>query len=139
MIERVEEVSANLDVFRFADPEILEDRKIEIVNRRQQECVPADVGFSTGTRLNVTSIRIVCEIPHYSSDDIPVCVKGARAYSAQGLDCTADSLGSIRIENRAVTRVVSVQVRIVSAANCDPLAGFIRISSGDVEAAQKCL
>src|ERR1044072_3564005 len=34
MIERVEEISANLEVFRFADPEVLEDRKIEIVDWR---------------------------------------------------------------------------------------------------------
>ena len=39
MIERVEEVSANLDEFRFSHSEVLEYGDIEIVDRRQQERV----------------------------------------------------------------------------------------------------
>src|SRR5829696_5142927 len=108
MIERVEEVSANLEVFRFSDSEVLENRKIEIVDGRQQERIPSNVRLRSGTSLNVTSIRIVCEIAYYSSDEIPVLVKGARAYSAQGSNRAADALGSAWIENRAISGVVAV-------------------------------
>jgi hypothetical protein len=32
MIERVEEISADLEVLRFSDAEVLEERNVEIVN-----------------------------------------------------------------------------------------------------------
>ena len=137
MIQGVEEISANLDGLRFSEFEVLHDRKIDVVNGRQQERITPDTRLSSVTRLNVTSIRIVCEISDYSSDDIPVFVKSARAYATQWTYRTADSLGTAWIENRTIARVVSVQVRIVPTAYGYPLAGFIRISSGDLKTAQE--
>ena len=34
VIESVEEISAELDFLRFAEPEVLEQRNVEVVNRR---------------------------------------------------------------------------------------------------------
>src|ERR1044071_691538 len=137
MIQHVEEISANLNRLRFSDSEVLHDRKIDVVNGRQQERITPNSRLSSVTRLNVTSIRIVHEISNYSSDDIPVVVKSARAYATQWTYRTADTLSTAWIENRAITGVVSVQVRIVPTAYGYPLAGFIRISSGDLKTAQK--
>src|SRR5262245_28198259 len=99
MIERVEEISANLDVFRFSEPEVLENRKIEIVNRRQQERIPANAGFSSGAGLNVTSVRIVCEISNDGSGSDCIAIAG---HPAQCRYRTANALGSIRIEDRTI-------------------------------------
>src|SRR6185369_8219043 len=137
MIQHVEEISANLNGLRFSEFEVLHDRKIDVVNGRQQERITPDTRLSSVTRLNVTSIRIVYEITNYSSDDIPICVKSARAYATQWTYRTADAFGTAWIDNRAITRVVSVQVRIVPAAYGYSLAGFIRISSGKLETAQE--
>src|SRR5215510_6944810 len=139
MIEQVEEVSAKLEVFRFTEPEVLEDRKIDIVDGWQQERIPANVRLSSGTRLNVTSIRIIGKISNYSSNYISVLVKGTGGYSTQRNYLTADSLRSAGVKDRAISGVVPVSIGIVSAAYCYPLASFIGIGSGDVKAAQQQL
>src|SRR6185369_9901134 len=105
MIERVEEVSANLDVFRFSEPEVLEDRKIGIVDGRQQEGIPPNVGLSPVTSLNVTSIRIICEIGNNSS--VSNCSTTASP-TAERSHSTADAFGSAWIENGAVPGVVAI-------------------------------
>src|SRR5262245_14782758 len=108
MIERVEEISAKLKHFRFGDPEVLENRNIEIVNWRQQERISSNVGLSSVASLNVSSIRIVCEIADYSSNDIPVSVEGACAGSTQRGHRTAYALSSSGIEDRAIAGIIAV-------------------------------
>src|SRR5215213_11967834 len=105
MIERVEEISANLEVFRFSDSEVLENRNIEIVDRRQQERIPSNVGFSSVTSLKVTSIRIVRDI---CNDGSGSDCSAAAGYAAQWSHRAADALSSTRIENRAISGVVAV-------------------------------
>src|SRR6185295_12089800 len=102
MIERVEEVSAYLEEFRLADPEVLEKRDIEIVNRRQPERIPPNGRFSSATCLDVTSIRIGSEI---SDDGSGSDCAAIASYPAQRSHRTADALGSTWIENRAISGV----------------------------------
>src|SRR5215216_5448606 len=99
MIERVEEISANLEEFRFSDSEVLENRNIEIVDRRQQERISSNVGFSSVTSLNVTSIRIVRDICNHGSGSDCGATAGSAAQRSHG---AADALGSTWIENRAI-------------------------------------
>src|SRR5215216_544898 len=105
MIERVEEISANLEEFRFSYPEVLENRNIEIVDRRQQERIPSNVGFSSGTSLKVTSIRIVRNICNDGSGSDCAATAG---YAAQWSHGAAHALGSTWIQNRAISGVVAV-------------------------------
>src|ERR1044071_4521567 len=43
MVQRVEEISANLDGLRFSESEVLHDRKIDVVNGRQQERITPNI------------------------------------------------------------------------------------------------
>ena len=59
VIEGVVEIRSELDFLAaFTDAEVFEDRKIQILDRRQLKCIATGIRQRAETRLNILSIRI---------------------------------------------------------------------------------
>src|SRR6185437_5008545 len=142
MVKGVEEVRTELEILRLAQLEILKERDIEVINRRQQERVASNVGFSPRARLDVTSIGIVDQISNdwsRTGERISVREEARRCQSAQRCDSTANAFRAIRIKYGTVASAVTIQIRVIAAAERDSLAGFVGVSARDAKTAEQCL
>ena len=83
VVERVEEVSTELDVLRFPEFKILEYRDIEVGDVRRPEGIASEIGDGAVTGLNVSGIRIIGQVSHYGSrsgEGIAIILKASPGY-----------------------------------------------------------
>ncbi len=64
MVESVEKVDANLNFPAFAKSEILENRKVQVLNCGGQECVAPGIRQCAVAGLNVSGIGIRRQVTH---------------------------------------------------------------------------
>lgn len=119
MIERVVKICAQLNLLAaFADGEVLEDREVEILNRRQLECVASAVRQRAKPRLNVLRVTVAGEI----ADD-PLLVGcyattvriERRTSSEQWRHKGRNVCDAIRIDDRPIRRRIAVEIRVNTA------------------------
>src|SRR5262249_9094992 len=120
VVERIVEVDAELNLHRFPDPEVLEDREVEVIDSRQLQRVATAVGPGSGAGLNVLGVGIVGHVSNHGWAAIGYGV----ATPVNSVNRAGRTAYPIQVDDRRAAGRVAVQVRTASALNGGELAVF---------------
>src|SRR5450432_4073419 len=117
MVDDVVEFCAESELHPFRDRKILEHAEVKVVGRLGCQRIAPAVGERAGSSQDVTGIRIGCQIPYNEWTRIKLGIRiaiaevpGGQVAVAQVNHTTSGASSSTWIEDRPISRGVSVQV-----------------------------
>src|SRR5262249_19939770 len=125
-------VDPELDLHCLPEPEVLEDRKVQVIDSRQLQGVSTAIRFGAGAGLNVLCVRIVGHVSNHSWTAVGYGV----AVPVNSMHSAGSAGYSIQVDDRTVSGRVAVQVRIDAALNSGELAALECQGAGQAPSAR---
>src|SRR5215469_18388676 len=65
VVKGIVEIDSELDLHRFPEPEVLEDREVEVIDSRQLQCVSTAIGLGARSGLDILRVGIISDVSNH--------------------------------------------------------------------------